>query len=81
MDEPIESKETEEKTDEQEETKPKKFSWTKDRIVLAILFVIIMLVSIALLIMIIIDKTFIFTVVIDYFIAPIINLHPAVMAL
>jgi len=82
MDEPIESKETEEKTDEQEEeTKPKKFSWTKDRIVLAILFVIIMLVSIALLVMIIIDKTFIFTIVIDYFIAPIINLHPAVMAL
>ncbi len=55
----------------------KDFTWTKDRIVLAIIFTIIVLVSVALLVLIIWDKTFLFSIVRDYFIAPILTLHIA----
>ncbi len=54
-----------------------KFQWTKDKIVLAIIFSIIILASIALLIVIIVDKEFLFLAVRDWFIAPIIGIHVA----
>ncbi len=53
----------------------KVFTWTKDRIVLAIIFVIIMLISVGLLVVIIVQETFLFTVVRDWFIAPILKIH------
>ena len=55
----------------------KKFQWTKDKIVLAIIFSIIILASIALLIVIIVDKEFLFLTIRDWFIAPIIGIHVA----
>jgi len=58
-------------------TESKKFQWTKDKIVLAIIFSIIILASIALLIVIIVDKEFLFLTVRDWFIAPIIGIHVA----
>jgi len=51
------------------------FTWTKDRIVLAIIFVIIMLISVGLLVVIIVEETFLFTIVRDWFIAPILKIH------
>lgn len=60
-----------------DESKSKKFQWTKDKIVLAIIFSIIILASIALLIVIIVDKEFLFLAVRDWFIAPIIGIHVA----
>ncbi len=54
---------------------PRAFTWTKDRIVLAIIFVIIMLISVALLVVIIVEETFLFTIVRDWFIAPILKIH------
>lgn len=51
-----------------------KFTWSKDRIILAIIFVLIMGISVVLLFLIIRDKTFLFNIVRDYFIAPIISL-------
>ena len=51
------------------------FTWTKDRIVLAIIFVIIMLISVGLLVVIIVEETFLFTIVRDWFIVPILKIH------
>lgn len=59
----------------------KRFKWTRDRIILAIIFVAIILVSIALLIMILIDNTLLFRLVRDYIIIPIVNLHIALQVL
>lgn len=59
------------------DTESKKFQWTKDKIVLAIIFSIIILASIALLIVIIVDKEFLFLTIRDWFIAPIIGIHVA----
>jgi len=66
-----------------QESKPekKKFTWTKDKITLAIIFSIIMLISVALLVMIIVDDTFLFDVVRNYFIKPINELHIALQVL
>jgi uncharacterized membrane protein YdjX (TVP38/TMEM64 family) len=68
-----ESSDSEKLTDTQSRL-PEKFTWTKDRIILAIIFSVIMLISIALLVIIIVDKDFLFTVVRDYFLAPIIKI-------
>ena len=67
----------EEKDPEIDDSESKKFQWTKDKIVLAIIFSIIILASIALLIVIIVDKEFLFLAVRDWFIAPIIGIHVA----
>ena len=64
-----------------ESTEDKKFKWTKDRIVLAVIFSIIILVSIALLVVIIVDKDFLFTIVRDYFVEPLEGLHLALQIL
>ncbi|MCG3252948.1 MAG: TVP38/TMEM64 family protein [Candidatus Heimdallarchaeota archaeon] len=67
----------ERKDPEIDDSESKKFQWTKDKIVLAIIFSIIILASIALLIVIIVDKEFLFLTVRDWFIAPIIGIHVA----
>ena len=69
------SEETVEETKEdvQEKQEPK-FKWTRDRIVLAIIFSIIIIVSVALLVALIVDKNLLFTIVRDYFIAPILGI-------
>jgi len=67
----------ERKDPEIDDSKSKKFQWTKNKIVLAIIFSIIILASIALLIVIIVDKEFLFLAVRDWFIAPIIGIHVA----
>jgi uncharacterized membrane protein YdjX (TVP38/TMEM64 family) len=59
----------------------KKFKWTRDRIILAIIFVLIVLVSIALLIVIAVDNEFLFNLVKNYIILPIVNLHIALQIL
>jgi uncharacterized membrane protein YdjX (TVP38/TMEM64 family) len=59
----------------------KRFEWTRDRIILAIIFVAIILVSIALLIMILVDDTLLFNFVRDYIIIPIDGLHLALQVL
>ncbi|NHJ83829.1 MAG: VTT domain-containing protein [Asgard group archaeon] len=69
--------EIEDDLERKEEKNKAKFSWTRDRIVLAIIFTIIMLVSVALLIVIIVNKTFLFNVVKDYFISPLLSIHIA----
>jgi len=51
-----------------------KVVWSRKRILMVVLFSIIVLLSIALLIMIVIDKTFLFELVRDYFIAPLIDI-------
>jgi len=48
----------------------KKVVWTKKRIIFVALFVLLVLISVALLIIIIIDKTFLYNIVNDYFVAP-----------
>ncbi len=48
----------------------KKVVWSKKRIIFVALFVLLVLVSVAVLIMIIIDKTFLYNIVNDYFVAP-----------
>jgi uncharacterized membrane protein YdjX (TVP38/TMEM64 family) len=63
------------------ESETKKFKWTKDQIVLAIIFSIIILVSIALLIVIIVDKEFLFVAIRDWFIQPLVGLHIALQVL
>ncbi|MCK5297835.1 MAG: TVP38/TMEM64 family protein [Candidatus Heimdallarchaeota archaeon] len=65
------------KDPEIDDSESKKFQWTKDKIVLAIIFSIIILASIALLIVIIVDKEFLFLTVRNWFIAPIIGIHIA----
>jgi len=67
----------ERKDPEIDDSESKKFQWTKDKIALAIIFSIIILASIALLIVIIVDKEFLFLAVRDWFIAPIIGIHVA----
>ncbi|MCE7745139.1 MAG: TVP38/TMEM64 family protein [Candidatus Heimdallarchaeota archaeon] len=67
----------ERKDPEIDDSESKKFQWTKNKIVLAIIFSIIILASIALLIVIIVDKEFLFLAVRDWFIAPIIGIHVA----
>lgn len=67
----------EEKDLEIDDSESIKFQWTKDKIVLAIIFSIIILASTALLIVIIVDKEFLFLTVRDWFIAPIIGIHIA----
>jgi uncharacterized membrane protein YdjX (TVP38/TMEM64 family) len=59
----------------------KRFEWTRDRIILAIIFVAIILVSIALLIMILVDDTLLFNFVRDFIIIPIDSLHVALQVL
>ncbi|MBD3190916.1 MAG: hypothetical protein GF308_09745 [Candidatus Heimdallarchaeota archaeon] len=73
LDEDVEVTTPEEKG-ERIEKDTKKFSWSKDRIILAVIFVVIMGISIALLFLIIRDKTFLFNIVRDYFIAPTLSL-------
>ncbi|MEA2071800.1 MAG: TVP38/TMEM64 family protein [Asgard group archaeon] len=73
------SKPTESTLSQKEETNSteddkKPFTWTKDKILLAVIFSIIMLISVGLLIMIFIDDEFLFLIVRDYFIRPIIFL-------
>ncbi|NHJ49857.1 MAG: TVP38/TMEM64 family protein [Asgard group archaeon] len=63
------------------EDSKKRFKWTRDRIVLAIIFVVIILVSIALLIMIIVDNELLFNLVKNYIIKPIEGLHIALQIL
>ncbi|MHA1530384.1 MAG: TVP38/TMEM64 family protein [Candidatus Heimdallarchaeota archaeon] len=58
----------ERKDPEIDDSESKKFQWTKNKIVLAIIFSIIILASIALLIVIIVDKEFLFLAVRDWFI-------------
>ncbi|MBK5112337.1 MAG: TVP38/TMEM64 family protein [Candidatus Heimdallarchaeota archaeon] len=60
-----------------DDSETKKFKWTKNQIVLAVIFSIIILVSIALLIVIIVDKEFLFLAVRDWFIEPLIGIHKA----
>ena len=52
----------------------KKVVWTKKRIFLVAFFVILVIISIAVLIMIIIDKTFLFEIIRDYFLAPLVRM-------
>lgn len=52
----------------------KKVVWTKKRIVLVAFFVILVIISVAVLIMIIIDKTFLFEIIRDYFLAPLVRM-------
>jgi uncharacterized membrane protein YdjX (TVP38/TMEM64 family) len=76
----VKSEQIETKTkreDDLEASATKKFVWTKDRIVLAIIFTVIVLISVALLVVILVDKTFLFDVVRNYFILPLIDIHVA----
>ena len=75
------TEEIEEKPLKMDENKSTKFKWTKDRIVLAIIFSVIILVSIGLLIALLINNELLFTIVRDYFIAPILSLHVALRIL
>ena len=59
------------------EQKTEGFKWTKDRIVLAIIFTVIMIISVGLLILIFVNDTFLFTVVRDWFIKPLLSIHVA----
>ncbi len=72
----VESKETKAEVIEE-----RKFKWKKDQIILAIIFTIIILVSIGLLIVILVDKDFLFLTIRDWFIAPIVSLHIALQVL
>ncbi|NHJ48177.1 MAG: TVP38/TMEM64 family protein [Asgard group archaeon] len=63
-----------ETSDTEEELKQEKYKWTKDRIFMAIIFTFVILATIAIYIMIIIDKTFLFVIVKDYFLKPIYRL-------
>jgi len=58
-----------------------KYKWTKDRIILAVIFTIIMIVSIVLLVIVLVDKDFLFTLVRDYFVEPLQGLHIALQIL
>ena len=57
------------------EEKKQPFVWTKDRIILAIIFTVIMLISVALLVVILVDDTFLFNIVRNWFIAPLLSIH------
>ncbi|OLS29569.1 MAG: hypothetical protein HeimAB125_22000, partial [Candidatus Heimdallarchaeota archaeon AB_125] len=48
----------------------KKVVWTKKRIIFVALFVLLVLISVAVLIMMIIDKDFLYNMVNDYFVTP-----------
>ncbi|NHJ40006.1 MAG: TVP38/TMEM64 family protein [Asgard group archaeon] len=65
----------------QKEDTEKRFKWTKDRILLAIIFVIIILASIALLILNFVKEDFLFNIVKNYIIEPIVGLHIALQVL
>ena len=52
----------------------KKVTWTKKKILMVILFVIVILISIAVLIWTFVDKTFLFNLIKDYFILPLLDI-------
>jgi uncharacterized membrane protein YdjX (TVP38/TMEM64 family) len=60
-----------------EEPKQDRYKWTKDRIFMAIIFTFVILATLAIYIMIIIDNTFLFVIVKDYFLKPLYRLHIA----
>ena len=57
-----------------ENQKEHKFEWTKDKIIMAIIFVIIVIVSVGVLILTIVDETFLFIVIRDWFILPLMQI-------
>ncbi|MHA1630459.1 MAG: hypothetical protein ACTSVS_09760, partial [Candidatus Heimdallarchaeota archaeon] len=65
------------KNHEEQDLEERSFKWTKDRIILAVIFVAIMLISIALLMVVIVDNDFLFNIVRNYFVEPIKGLHIA----
>ncbi|MHA1774889.1 MAG: TVP38/TMEM64 family protein [Candidatus Heimdallarchaeota archaeon] len=65
------------KNHEEQDLEERSFKWTKDRIILAVIFAAIMLISIALLVVVIVDKDFLFNIVRNYFVEPIKGLHIA----
>ena len=75
------SSQTIEESEVEEIEESKKFQWTRDKVMFAILFGFIALVTIALLIIAIIDNTFLFNVIINYFLKPIHQLHYALKVL
>lgn len=76
-----ESQESKHVIEEEQDEEKKKFTWTRDKIVLAIIFGLLVIISVALLIAMLVKQDLLFLLVRDYFIRPIvtINLGPKLL--
>ena len=76
-----EKQETKTVIEEEQDEEKKKFTWTRDKIVLAIIFGLLVIVSVGLLIAMLVKQDLLFLLVRDYFIRPIvtINLGPKLL--
>ncbi|WP_371801813.1 TVP38/TMEM64 family protein [Candidatus Lokiarchaeum ossiferum] len=57
-----------------ENHKKRKFEWTKKKVIMAIIFIIIVIISVGVFILTLMDETFLFTIIRDYFIVPLLEI-------